>query len=212
MKFTLITFFTLLAFTTPQTASSMSNDNKVNTGDEFLYFAIYAGDEEIVKTFLENNIDPNGSNVKRLFSNITPLELAIEQNNINIVRLLVNKGAFIDQESPHGGTAFRFSVNHYYRLLENFANAEVSCKEPYKARLARAEDIVTCLYVHSCDKKNRNYADDVLSLTCEDVISYQEQLIDAQQIQKDVIQLEAHAGYVAIPLVDFVSKAQTTLS
>jgi hypothetical protein len=212
MKFTLTVFFTLLAFTTPQTTFSMSTYNKGNTGDEFLYFAIYAGDEESVKKFLENNIDPNGSNAKHLFSNVTPLELAIERENFNLVRMLVNKGALIDQENSNGLTAFSFSVVHYFKLLENFANTEAHCKDLYKARLKQTKDIVIYFCLYSRDKKNRDYADKVLSLTSEDVIKYQEQLIDEQHIQDFIIHSEAQSGYVAIPLVDLASKVQTILS
>lgn len=211
MKFTYTIFFTLLAFTT-QAIYGMCKDSADNAGHEFLYFAIYAGDEEIVKKFLENNIDPNGNNVKHLFSNITPLELAIERENVNIVRMLVNKGALVDQESPNRRTAFKFSLVHYFKLLENFANAEIHYKDQYKVRLKRAEDIVTYLYLNSRDKKNKDYADKVLSLTCEDVIKHQEQLRDERHIQDFIIHAEAHAGHVAIPLVDLASKTQTTLA
>ena len=68
--------------------------------DTSLIRAIKIDDEDRVRTLIYANVDVN----ERNYANLTPLTVAAEKGNLNIVKYLVEAGANVNEDSPYGVT------------------------------------------------------------------------------------------------------------
>jgi Mg2+ and Co2+ transporter CorA len=71
-----------------------------------LLYAADDGDEDRVKTFLKNDLNPN----LRDFADQSPLHLAVRKNHTQVVRLLLSNGADVCLQNSNGMTALHFAV------------------------------------------------------------------------------------------------------
>jgi ankyrin repeat protein len=110
MKKTIIIFgLAFVAFANVSFASNSNFSNKTNSeiviiGQTPLCAAIVKGDLETVKKFIEYGADVNQSS-----DGVTPLMLAARFNHVEIVKLLLEKGASIETKDEKGYTAIEYA-------------------------------------------------------------------------------------------------------
>ena len=113
----------LVAFANVSMASnvkSFSNDShklefyETNTP---LGFAISKGDLETVKKFIEY-----GADVNEISNGMTPLMIAARYNKVEIIKLLLSKGAHVNKKDEKGFTALKYAelsnANEAIQLLK----------------------------------------------------------------------------------------------
>lgn len=94
---------------------------------EALFWASQSGSKQTVKMLLDEGADPNHPNF-----DLTPLLEAVRRGDIDIVDLLLERGAIIDTMCGDSGTALHAASNQGHldivsRLLEAGANVNVQC-------------------------------------------------------------------------------------
>lgn len=98
----------LVAFTNVALAtnvSTVSNPTEIVTYDTTpLCNAIAKGDVEAVKKFIEY-----GSDVNEARNGVTPLMLAARYNKVDILKLLLEKGARLNDKDDKGFTALKYA-------------------------------------------------------------------------------------------------------
>ena len=110
MKKTIIIFgLALVAFANVSFASNSNVSYKNNVGIVFrqqtpLCAAIVKGDVETVKKFIEYGSDVNESS-----EGVTPLMLAARFNRVEIIKLLLEKGANTKTRDERGNTAANYA-------------------------------------------------------------------------------------------------------
>ncbi len=110
MKKTIIIFgLALVAFANSSFATNVNLSNKNNSTIVFnkqtpLCAAIVKGDIETVKKFIEYGADVNEAS-----DGITPLMLAARFNKVEIVKLLLEKGAKVGTKDERGFTALKYA-------------------------------------------------------------------------------------------------------
>lgn len=95
---------------------------KNEDGDNLLFRAIVTGNRELVQILLDNGFDPVQPNGNK----ITPIEYAANANSVEIMDLLVSKGASLTVPSPRMSLLFRAAVSGgaealHYLLDRGFA-------------------------------------------------------------------------------------------
>jgi ankyrin repeat protein len=98
----------LIAFANESFASNLNVSNKIKVETFYnptpLCNAIIKGDFETVKKFIEY-----GSDVNQISDGMTPLMLAARYNRVEIVKILLNKGAKLNEKSERGYTALNYA-------------------------------------------------------------------------------------------------------
>lgn len=95
-----------------QGSSRSTSFNLLNTGKHIvqgydrspLNVAISKGDIEIVKKFIEY-----GASVNKVLDGMSPLMTAARYNKVEIMKLLVSKGAELETENEKGYTALKYA-------------------------------------------------------------------------------------------------------
>ncbi|RYJ44857.1 ankyrin repeat domain-containing protein [Flavobacterium beibuense] len=85
----------------PATGFELVKEYKTNTP---LCNAICKGDVETVKKFIEYGVDVNETSNGK-----TPLMLAARYNNVEIIKLLVDNGAYVNAKDDKGFTALKYA-------------------------------------------------------------------------------------------------------
>ena len=93
--------FTSFSFAT---ATTISNTNIVVEETTPLCLAISKGETDLVKKFVEYGIDVNQES-----NGMTPLMMAARYNKVEIIKLLVSKGADLKTRDENGFTALRYA-------------------------------------------------------------------------------------------------------
>ncbi|WP_028888107.1 ankyrin repeat domain-containing protein [Tenacibaculum ovolyticum] len=115
--------FTILAITLSFGTITASELNKSNTKTSIEYpnistfcKLIVAGNYDAVKMLIEN-----GTNINRKSTGLTPLMFAARYNKVEIVKLLIKKGAKLKVKSGKGYTALNYAkmskANEAYNVL-----------------------------------------------------------------------------------------------
>ncbi|SFB24287.1 Ankyrin repeat-containing protein [Flavobacterium swingsii] len=109
MKKTIIILgLALVAFANESFASNLNVSNKINVETIYnptpLCNAIIKGDFETVKKFIEY-----GADVNQTSDGMTPLMLAARYNKVEIVKILLDKGARLDEKNERGYTALNYA-------------------------------------------------------------------------------------------------------
>lgn len=98
----------LVAFANVSFASNLNVSNKNNVETVFtptpLCAAIVKGDIETVKKFIEY-----GADVNQTSDGITPLMLAARYNKVEIIQILLDKGARLEAKDERGYTAVKYA-------------------------------------------------------------------------------------------------------
>jgi ankyrin repeat protein len=97
----------LVVFTNVAQASeykSFNNDTYISYDVNPLNVAICKGDIETVKKLIEN-----GANVNKFSGGLTPLMTAARYNKVEIIQLLISKGANPYTTADNGYTALKFA-------------------------------------------------------------------------------------------------------
>ncbi|MHA7059929.1 ankyrin repeat domain-containing protein [Aquimarina sp. M1] len=110
MKKTIVTALMILFITSVGFASSEVENNQNNNhelalskADPFI-MAIIKGDFDAVVKMIEE-----GANVNLRSEGKTPLMYAARYNRVDIIRLLVGKGAYVQAKDKNGNTAMKFA-------------------------------------------------------------------------------------------------------
>ncbi|PKH49951.1 hypothetical protein CXF68_04195 [Tenacibaculum sp. Bg11-29] len=117
--------FTILAITLSFGTITASELNKSNIKTSIEYpnintfcKLIVAGNYDAVKMLIEN-----GTNINKKSTGLTPLMFAARYNKVEIVKLLIKKGAKLKVKSTRGYTALNYAkmskANEAYKLLLN---------------------------------------------------------------------------------------------
>jgi ankyrin repeat protein len=98
-----------------------------------LWYAIQFGRTEVVELLLAAHADPNAKPASLPFY-LTPLRLALQQGNLQIVRALIKAGAHVDARESDGSTALFDEVRDVHLdairlLIENGADVNVRDSE-----------------------------------------------------------------------------------
>ncbi|WP_422089805.1 ankyrin repeat domain-containing protein [Tenacibaculum ovolyticum] len=115
--------FTILAITLSFGTITASEFNKSNTKTSIEYpnintfcKLIVAGNYDAVKMLIEN-----GTNINRKSTGLTPLMFAARYNKVEIVKLLIKKGAKLKVKSARGYTALNYAkmskADEAYKVL-----------------------------------------------------------------------------------------------
>ncbi|WBX76645.1 ankyrin repeat domain-containing protein [Tenacibaculum ovolyticum] len=115
--------FTILAITLSFGTITASELNKSNTKTSIEYpnistfcKLIIAGNYDAVKMLIEN-----GTNINRKSTGLTPLMFAARYNKVEIVKLLIKKGAKLKVKSERGYTALNYAkmskADEAYKVL-----------------------------------------------------------------------------------------------
>ena len=114
----------LVAFANVSLASNLNSFSTVKDRVEFneitvnpFCIAISKGDMESVKKFIEY-----GVNVNEKSNGMSPLMFAARYNKVEIIKLLLSKGARIDEKDENGFTALKYAelsnANEAVQLLK----------------------------------------------------------------------------------------------
>lgn len=110
----------LVAFTNVSLASNGYHSNSVESNSissSPMSIAIWKGDMETVKKFIEYGVDVNEKS-----NGMTPLMFAARYNKTEIIKFLISKGAIIKEKDSKGFTALKHAE------LSNANNAIVLLK------------------------------------------------------------------------------------
>lgn len=117
----LATLVTVLSFTSIQASTKVNAVKPVKIEyAEISTFCkmIRSGNYESVKAFIEN-----GTNINRKSLGLTPLMYAARYNKVEILKLLINKGAKLNVKSDKGYTALDYAkmskADDAYQVLNN---------------------------------------------------------------------------------------------
>jgi uncharacterized protein len=117
-----------LAFTAITNVSFASNSLIVSNNREVVFFeptplcnAIVKGDLETAKKFIDYGVDVN-----EISEGVTPLMLAARYNRVDIIDLLLAKGAKLDMRDDNGFSALEYAEN------SKAANAFIRLKKELK--------------------------------------------------------------------------------
>lgn len=97
----------LIAFTNVSFASNLNfltNSIEIYEGVSPLNIAISKGDIESVKKFIEYGVDVN-----EVSNKMTPLMVAARYNKVEIIKILVSKGAVVNAKDENGFTALKYA-------------------------------------------------------------------------------------------------------
>jgi ankyrin repeat protein len=94
--------FTSFSFAT--TTATISNTNIVVEETTPLCLAISKGETDLVKKFVEYGIDVNQES-----NGMTPLMMAARYNKVEIIKLLLSRGADLKTRDENGFTALRYA-------------------------------------------------------------------------------------------------------
>ena len=97
--------FANVSFATNENSLSITKE-LVSNAPTPLCTAIIKGDFETVKKFIEY-----GSDVNENFEGVTPLMLAARYNRVEIIKLLLEKGAKLDAKDQRGNNALYYAVS-----------------------------------------------------------------------------------------------------
>ncbi|TSE07451.1 MULTISPECIES: ankyrin repeat domain-containing protein [Aquimarina] len=101
----LVMSITFVGFATESIETSVSHDYELNNYKSNPFcMAIVKGDVEVVKKMIEL-----GSDVNEKWDGMTPLMYAARYNRVEIIKILVKKGANVKTKDPKGYTAMKFA-------------------------------------------------------------------------------------------------------
>ncbi|KAG5787827.1 hypothetical protein H9Q69_013106 [Fusarium xylarioides] len=104
-------------------------------GDNLVYFAATTGNDDMVKHMLDQGVVPN-SHVQ---GDVPPLLLAVRRGYLDIVRLLFDSGAYMDDSDDWGETPLHITVGApQHDILSFFIERDVFRKDGTGARGADA--------------------------------------------------------------------------
>ena len=99
---TLIAFFNFSFASNTNFIGNQKTLNILNVSPAPLVVAISKGEIETVKKFIEY-----GTNVNEKLNGMTPLMYAARYNNVEMIKMLLEKGADISIKDSHGNTAIK---------------------------------------------------------------------------------------------------------
>lgn len=83
-------------------------------GRSDLWNAAFEGDFDLVKKILSTNVDPNSGDD----TGLTPLHMAIQQKHVNVIHLLLDSGADINQPDKNGNIPLWTAIHNWRQELD----------------------------------------------------------------------------------------------
>ncbi len=178
--------FAGICATSPNNLSCMTYQHQEKSQialDISLYKAIKKHDSTNIPTIIDQGADIEGTEVKKLFGNFTPLDVAVLVEDITIIQLLIDNGADIDYKNGQGFTALDMALEKYLLCMREYAHAKlnptcfVCCRQTiideFEEHLDALKVIITFLKNCSTEPKSKERAQKVLLLTLDNIIEHQ---------------------------------------
>lgn len=129
-----------------------SIDSKDSNGWTALHYASYYGNGPIAKLLLENNANPNANakystDLNSTSNYLTPLLLAVKNNSLETVQILLASGAFVDAEDSKEMTSLHWAaLQGIYEIFKILIEDGANCKKVSKNLLEENYPSYTILH------------------------------------------------------------------
>ncbi len=178
--------FAAICTTLPTSLYGMSYQQQEKSQIELdisLYNAIKKHDSQNIPSIITQGADVEGTVIKGLFGNLTPLDIAVLVEDITIIQLLIDNGADIDYKNGQEYTALDLALEKYLLCMHEYARAKlkptffVCCRQTIineiEEHLDALKVIITFLKNCTTEPKSKEGAQEILSLTLESLIEHQ---------------------------------------
>ena len=122
-----------------------------------ILLAVELNDLGIIKRILKFN--PNTINEPNMGAGISPLQLAIQKQNIKVVKCLIKAGVDLEFKNFHSNTALYLASRYhldYVKLLHK-SGAKLSYNALFEAAAHGKNDIIRYLLSNGIDINSKNY-------------------------------------------------------
>jgi hypothetical protein len=150
--------------------------------DISLYNAIKKHDSQNIPSIITQGADVEGTIIKGLFGNLTPLDIAVLTEDITIIQLLIGYGADIDYKNGQEYTALDLALEKYLLCMHEYARAKlkptffVCCRQTIineiEEHLDALKVIIIFLKNATTEPISTERAQEVLLLTLDNIIEH----------------------------------------